>query len=96
MSQYRKKHSPTHTHEEEEGFTQTAKSAFSQRGLLDPIKPAYNQSRVNGWLRLTASASNRLWISMPAPAVRVTVPTVLVVISILPRHLLNFLVKQLG
>ena len=28
------------------GFTQTTKSALSQQGLLDPIKPAYNQSRL--------------------------------------------------
>ena len=40
-------------------------SALSQRGLLDPIKPAYNQSRPDGQLKLTASAFKRLWISMP-------------------------------
>jgi len=52
VSRYQKKHSPTQTDEEEkEGFTQTAMSiawehgALSQQGLLDPIKPAYNQSR---------------------------------------------------
>ena len=28
VSQYQKKHSPTHTHEEEEGFAQTTRSAF--------------------------------------------------------------------
>jgi len=56
--QYQKKHSPTHTHEEEEGFTQTTRSALSQRGLLDPIKPAYNQSQLDGWLKLTDSAFN--------------------------------------
>ena len=51
----------THTHEEEEErFTQTTRSALSQRRLLDPIKPAYNQSRLDGRLRLTASAFNRL------------------------------------
>jgi len=34
----------TFTHEEEEeGFAQTTRSALSQRGLLDPINPAYNQ-----------------------------------------------------
>jgi len=32
---------------------------LSQRGLLDPIKPAYEQSRPDGWLKLTASAFNR-------------------------------------
>jgi len=29
-----------------------------QQGLLDPIKPAYNQSRTDGRLKLTASAFN--------------------------------------
>jgi len=49
MSQYQKKHSTTHIHEEEEeGFTQTTRSALSQQMLLDPIKPAYNQSRPVG------------------------------------------------
>ena len=32
--------------------------ALSQRGLLDPIKPAYNQSWPDGWLKLTASVFN--------------------------------------
>ena len=41
-------------------------SALSQRVLLNPIKPAYNQSRPGGRLKLTASAFNRLWTSMPA------------------------------
>jgi len=52
VSRYQKKHSPTHKDEEEkEWFTQTARSiawehgALSQQGLLDPIKPAYKQSR---------------------------------------------------
>jgi len=49
-------------------------SALNQRGLLDPIKPAYNQSRPDGQLKLTASAFSRLWISMPANLV--AVPTV--------------------
>jgi len=40
VSRYQKKHSPTHTHEEEEGFIQTTRSALSLKGLLDPIKPA--------------------------------------------------------
>jgi len=48
---------------------------LSQRGLLDPIKPAYNQSRPDGQLNLTASTFDRLWISMPA--ILVTVPTVM-------------------
>ena len=41
VSQYQKKHSPTHTcdEEEEEGFAQTARSALSQGGLLDPVEP---------------------------------------------------------
>ena len=80
-------HSPTHTSEEELGFTQTTRStawelkplygALSQRGLLDPIKPAYNQSWPDGWLKLTASVFNlqpTMWIRMPA--VLVTVPTI--------------------
>ena len=51
VSRYQKKHSPIHTHEEEEeGFAQATRSALSQRGLLDPIKPAYNQSRPDGRL----------------------------------------------
>ena len=49
--------------------------ALSLRGLLHPIKPAYNQSWSDGRLRLTASAFNPPWLSMPA--VLVTVPTVL-------------------
>ena len=36
--------------------------AISQRGLSDPIKPAYNQSRPDVRLKLTASACNWLWI----------------------------------
>ena len=48
--------------------------ALNQQGLLNPIKPAYNQSRPDGWLKLTASTFNQLWTSMPA--VLVTVPTV--------------------
>ena len=72
MSQYQKKHSPTHTHEEEEGFadnkvqclgTHPLHGALSQRVLLDRIKPAYNPSRPDGRLRLTATTFNRLWIS---------------------------------
>ena len=33
---------------------------LSQRGLLDPIKLAYDQRRPDGRLKLTASAVNRL------------------------------------
>jgi len=40
--------------------------AFSQQGLLDPIKPAYNRSWPGGQLIFTASAFNQLCISMPA------------------------------
>ena len=46
---------PTHNHDVEKGFTvnkgplymaaRPLYSALSQRGLSDPIKPAYNQSR---------------------------------------------------
>ena len=49
-------------------------SALSQQALLDPVKPAYNQSRPAGWLKWTASAFNWIWISMLA--VLVTIPTV--------------------
>ena len=34
VSQYQKKHLPTHTYEEEEGFAQTTRSALSQWRLL--------------------------------------------------------------
>ena len=99
VSRYQKKHSPTHAYEEEEeGFAQTTSPALSQRGLLDPIKPAYNQSGLYGRLRLTASAFNWLWISMPA--VPFTVPTVmqnslhpLSTSSVIARHLLDFMVQ---
>ena len=97
VSWYQKKPSPTHNHEvDKEAFTQTTRSALSQRGLLDPIKPTYNQSRR---LELTASTFNRLWISIPA--VLVTVPTVmqnslhpLSTSSITDRHLLDFMVHH--
>jgi len=97
VSLCQKKHSPTHTHEEgEEGFAQTTSSALRQRGLADPIKPAYNQSRPDGRIKLTASAFNQLWISMPA--VLVTVPTdtqgslhPLSTSSITDCHLLDFM-----
>jgi len=45
---------------------------MSQRGLLDPTEPAYNQSRPDGQLKLTVSAFNRLRIS--TLAVLVTEP----------------------
>jgi len=45
FERYLKKRSPTHADEEEEGFAQATKSALSQQGLLDPIKPAYNECR---------------------------------------------------
>ena len=48
VSWYQKEHSPTHTHEKEEGFAQTTRCALSQGWLSDRIKPAYNQSA--GWL----------------------------------------------
>jgi len=72
--------------------------ALKQRGLLDPIKPAYNQSRPDGQLKLTASTFNQLWISMPA--VLVTVPTItqnslqpLSTSSTTARHPLDFTVQ---
>ena len=92
-----RKHSPTHTHEEE-GFAQTTWSALSQRGLLDSIKPEYHQSRLDGWLQLTAGTFNLVRISMRA--VLVTVPTVmqkslhpLSTSSTISRHLLDFMVQ---
>jgi len=58
-SWHKNKHSPTHTHEEEEeGFAQTTRSALSQRGLLDPVKPACNQRWPDCRLTSTASAFN--------------------------------------
>jgi len=70
------------------------RSALCQRGLLDPIKPAYNWSL----LKLTASAFDQLWISMLA--VLVTVPTVtqnslrpLSPSSCIACHLLDFMVQ---
>jgi len=94
---YQKKHLPTHTHDEE-GFAQTTRCALSQRGLLDPIKPAYKQSQSDGQLILTASAFNRLWINVLA--VLVTVPTVtqnllvpLSTSSITARHILDFMAQ---
>jgi len=59
----RYQNSPTHTHEEEEeGFAQKTRSALSQRGLLDAIKPAYNRSRPDGWFRLTATDNGSAWL----------------------------------
>jgi len=74
----------------------TLYGALSQQGLLDPIKPAYNQSRPNGRLKLTASAFNRLWIGMLAVLVTVTTATQnllhpLSTYSITARHLLDFM-----
>ena len=73
-------------------------SALNQRMLLDAIKPAYNQSRPDGRLKLTVSAFNQLWISMLA--VLVAVPTVmqnslhpLSTSSITAQHLLEFMVQ---
>jgi len=66
--------------------------------LLDPTKQGHNQSRPDGQLKLTASAFNRLWISMPA--VLVIVPTVmqnwlhpLSTSSITACQLLDFMVQ---
>ena len=74
----------------------TLYDALSQQGLLDPIKPAYNQSRPDGRLKLTASAFNRLWIGMLAVLVTVTTATQnllhpLSTYSITARHLLDFM-----
>jgi len=68
--------------------------------FLDQIKPAYNQNRLDGRLKLKASGSafNWLWISMLA--VLVVVPTVrhnslqpLSASSISAYHLLDFMVQ---
>jgi len=98
VSQYQKKHSPTHTCEKKKkDLAQTTRFALSQQGWLNPIKPAYNQSRLDSLLKLTASSCNRLWINMLA--VLVTVPTVmqnslhpLSTSSIIARHLLDLIV----
>jgi len=69
--------------------------ALSKRGLLDPIKPACNQSQLDGRLRLTSSAFNRLWISMPAVLIRVATVILLQpssTSSITARHLLDSMV----
>jgi len=67
--------------------------------VVRPNKAAYNHSRLDGRLKLTASVFNRLWISMPA--VLVAVPTVtqnslhpLSTSSIIARHLLDFMVQE--
>ena len=96
-----KETSPTHTHEEEEeGFAQKTRSASSQRRLLEPSMPPYNQSQLDGWLKLTASAFNQLWISIPATLVTVPSPTAtqnslhpLSTSSITAHHLLDFMVQ---
>jgi len=99
VSQYQKQHSPAHTHEEEEeGFAQTTRTTLSQRGLLHPIKPAYNQSWLDGQLILTASAFDLLWIRMLA--ILVTLPTItqnllhsLSTSSVSAHHLVDFAVQ---
>ena len=65
---------------------------------FEPVTPAYNQSRLYGWLKLRASTYNQLWISMPA--VLVTVPTItqnslqpLSTSSTTARHPLDFMVQ---
>ena len=49
--------------------------ALIQRGLLDQTRPAYDQSRPDGRLELTASTFNQQWISVLA--VLVTLHTVM-------------------
>jgi len=51
--------------------------ALSQQGLIEPIKPAYNQSRPDGQLKLTPSDFNQQWIWISMPVVLVAVPTVM-------------------
>ena len=69
-------------------------SALSQQVLSDPIKPAYNQSRPDGRLILTASAFNRLWISILAvPTVMQNSLNHLSTFSITAHHLLHFMAQ---
>ena len=70
-------------------------SALSQRVLLNPIKPAYNQSRPGGRLKLTASAFNRLWTSMPAvlPTATQNLLHLLSTSCVTARHLLGSMVQ---
>ena len=96
----------THSHQwGKEGFAQVCcmgayplYGALSQRGLLDAIKLAYNESWRNIWLKLTASTFNRLWISMPAVLVMVPIVTQNSLhpsstSSIIARHLLDSMVQ---
>ena len=71
---------------------------FEPARVLYPYNIQHTTSRLDGRLKLTASAFNRLWISMPA--VLVTVPTVmqnslhpLSTSSTTARHLLDFMVQ---
>ena len=68
---------------------------FEPARVVQPSKPAYNQSRPDGQLKLTASTFNQLWISMPT--VMVTVPAVTLnslhpssTSSIIARQILDF------
>jgi len=72
-------------------------SCFEPARIVRLIKPAYNQSQLDGWLRLTASTFSRLWISIAADLF--AVPTVSqnllhpLSTSIVARHLLDFMVQ---
>ena len=72
---------------------------WDEKVCMRPIMPPYSQSRPDGRLKSTASAFNRLWISMPA--VLVAAPTDmqnslhhLLTSSISARHLLHFVVVE--
>ena len=56
--------------------------AFIQRGLLEPIKLAYDQRRPDGRLKLTASAFNRLGQYAGSPGHRTYCYTELAVSSL--------------
>jgi len=76
-----------------------SRGMWDEKVCMRPIMPPYSQSRPDGRLKSTASAFNRLWISMPA--VLVAAPTDmqnslhhLLTSSISARHLLHFVVVE--
>jgi len=76
--------------------THTPYGDLSQRGLLDTIKTAHNKSRLDGRLRLTASAFNLLWISMPEVLVTycyAELTASFIKFSITACYLLDFMVQ---
>jgi len=108
VSWYQNKHSPTHTkkkkdlqrHSDNKVHSVGAHphyGAFSQWELLDPITPAYNKSRPDGRLKLTASAFNIM--DQYASSLKFSVSTVMQSLHplsaspIIARHLLDFMVQ---